>query len=932
MTETPETLYLVDGSGFIFRAYHALPPLNRPDGTPVNAVLGFVNMMVRLLKDKHAHQVAVIFDAARKNFRNDIYPEYKAHRPPPPEDLVPQFPLIRAATRAFALPAIEQEGFEADDLIATYTVHATRAGMRVVIVSSDKDLMQLVGDNVVMMDPIKQTILGVDAVLEKFGVPPERVVDVQALCGDAVDNVPGVPGIGIKTAATLINEFGTLEALLANAVSIKQDKRRETLLAHGDEARLSYQLVCLRRDVPLDVPLDDLVVRDLTMPDLPTFLNEQGFKSVLARLGSTSAPPAHTPAPDAHNMPGPAPVLPGPGDAALLQPMDHTHYQIITTIAALHDFIAGARATGFLAIDTETTHLTPAKADVVGISLATAPGVAAYIPLGHRRPADLLADPDAAPLDQLPIADVVAALQPTLQDPSILKIGHNIKYDLQILAGIGLVMHPLADTMLLSYALDNTAHGHGLEELGQVILGFSSISYDAVTGTGKNRLTFDLVPIDLAAPYAAEDADLTLRLYHALSPRLTSARAHHIYHDLDMGIVPVIAQMEQIGIKVDLALLSRLSNDFGGQLQALETTIIGLAGRPFNINSPKQMGTLLFDELGLVGSSRTKTGDWSTSADILEDLADQGHVIVAKILEYRALAKLKSTYTDALAAEINPRTGRMHTSYGLALTSTGRLSSSDPNLQNIPIRTENGRAIRRAFITDPGWSVISVDYSQIELRLVAEIAGIAALKQAFIDGHDIHAITASQVFGVPLEGMDPMIRRQAKAINFGIIYGMSGFGLARQLGIEPSVANGYIRAYFDRFPELKEYFEATKEYARAHGVVHTAFGRRIVIDGIRDKNAARRAGAERQAINAPIQGTAADLMKAAMQRVPQALKEAGLDARLLLQVHDELVLEAPQDQAQATGQLVKRVMEQASPFSLPIIASFGIGPNWDDAH
>lgn len=931
-----ETLYLIDGSGFIFRAYHALPPLNRPDGTPVNAVLGFTNMLVRLLKDKNAHHVAVIFDAARKNFRNDIYPEYKAYRPPPPDDLIPQFPLIRDATRAFALPSIEQEGFEADDLIATYARLAQNAGQHVVIVSSDKDLMQLVRPGVELMDPMKQTMMGEDAVFEKFGVKPNRVIDVQALCGDSVDNVPGVPGIGIKTAAALITEYGDLETLLSRASEIKQEKRRETLITNADAARMSYRLVKLDDDVPVITPLDDLKIRDLTMPDLRAFLAEQGFHSVIARLGRDVGGPEPTTvllkkkSVDMHEMVAPMPHAP---TKPLPSFPDTRIYTIINTVNDLERWVTDARTTGMIAIDTETTNLTPACADLVGISLCVTPGTAAYIPVGHRASTDLFGgDDNQKSIAQLPIDTVMRTLKPMLEDRSILKIGHNIKYDLQMFYPHDINIFPVADTMLFSYALDNSAHGHGLEELGRDMLGMETISYDAVTGTGKSRITFDLVAIDRARDYAAEDADLTMRLYHTLRPRLDTEQAHKIYADIDLPVVPAVARMEFTGVRVDTDLLRGLSNDFGQQLAVLETDIQNTAGHPFNVNSPKQLGTVLFDELGLQGGARTKTGDWSTSADILETLADQGHAIVQKILDYRGLAKLKSTYTDALQTAINPRTGRVHTSYGLALTSTGRLSSSDPNLQNIPIRTEQGRRIRRAFVTDPGWLLISVDYSQIELRLIAEIAGIPALIDAFKNGADIHAITASRVFGVPIDGMDPMIRRQAKAINFGIIYGISGFGLARQLGCDTSTANGYIKAYFEQFPELKNYFDTAKIEARANGFVRTVFGRKIMIDGISDKNGARRAFAERQAINAPIQGAAADLMKLALARVPQALRDAGLSARLLLQVHDELVLESPDDQIERAAKIVKQVMEDASPFHVPVIAEYGIGPNWDDAH
>lgn len=920
-----ETLYLIDGSGFIFRAYHALPPLNRPDGTPVNAVLGFCNMMVRLLQDKHAHHVAVIFDAARKNFRNDIYPAYKAHRPPAPDDLIPQFPLIRDATRAFALPCIELEGFEADDLIATYARLAHADGMNVVIVSSDKDLMQLIRDGVVMMDPIKQTELGPAAVMEKFGVPPDRVIDVQALCGDAVDNVPGVPGIGVKTAAQLIAEYGDLETLLARTDTIKQPKRRETLEQNAESARLSKKLVRLDDHVPPPVPLSDLKIRDLQMPDLPTFLEAQGFKSLMARLHVS---PLRAAVSSDQNTPPAFPDRPLESRAG----PEKTEYTTINTLDVLRAWIALSMAAGIVAVDTETTGLTPAAVDLVGISLSCQPGRAAYIPLGHRRSGDLFGHDENRALPQLPIDVVMRELKPLLEDPGVLKVGHNIKFDLQMFYPYNIEIAPVDDTMLMSYALDGTAHSHAMDEIARDFLGHTNISYNDVTGTGKNRITFDQVPIDRATLYAAEDADITLRFYHLFKPRLVPEHMVRVYEDIERPLIPVVAHMEYTGVRVDLDVLKSLSHDFGTQLQVLEGQIHNLAGHDFNVQSPKQLGAVLFDEMGLTGAGKTKTGDWSTSSDILEDLAAQGHDIVQRVLDYRGLAKLKSTYTDALQEQINPRTGRIHTSYALALTSTGRLSSSDPNLQNIPIRTDDGRKIRKAFVADPGSQLVSVDYSQIELRLVAEIAGIAALKQAFIDGTDIHAVTASQVFGVPLDQMTSEIRRQAKAINFGIIYGISGYGLAKQLGVDAGTANAYIKQYFARFPELSAYFTAAKDEARKNGFVRTWFGRKCTIAGIGDKNGARRAFAERQAINAPIQGTAADLMKRAMAQVPQALKDAGLQSRLLLQVHDELVLEARDDEAEETALVVKRVMEQVSPFKVPVIAEAGIGQNWGDAH
>ena len=922
-------LYLVDGSGFIFRAYHALPPLSRPDGTPVGAVLGFTNMLVRLLKDRHADHVAVIFDADRRNYRHDIYPEYKANRPPPPEDLVPQFPLMRTATRAFSLPSIELAGYEADDLIATYARLATAQGMQVVIVSSDKDLLQLLGPNVQMMDPIKQTLAGESAAFEKFGVAPEKVPEVQALCGDSTDNVPGVDGIGPKTAAQLITEFGDLE----------------TLLAQADRARLSYRLVQLDDHVPVPVPLDDLCVRDHAMPDLPAFLAEQGFRSVLTRMG-LSAPEGvqvHIPSgpkqeqkarrmgsgaasgsggDDGLNVSLPAaPVIPDP------------HYILITDEQVLAQWMDAAREKGILAIDTETTHLTPAHAHLVGISIAVDSGAAAYIPIGHLAAGDLLAGPADPLISQQMKIDVVARhLKPVLDDRSILKIGHNMKYDMQILAAHGMHITPVHDTMLMSYDLFNTARSHGLQDLSQTLLGVQGISYDDVTGTGKSRVTFDLVPIDRARDYAAEDADFTRRLYDMFYDPLRICGRLSVYEDIDRPLIPVIAEMERTGMRLDPSVLKTLSADFGAQMAELESEIHALAGMPFNVGSPKQLGDILFTKMGLPGGARTKTGEWSTAADTLDGLAEAGHDIAVKVLEWRGLAKLKSTYTDALVQAIHPETERVHTSYHMAYTATARLSSTDPNLQNIPIRTSNGRKIRRAFVTDPGYKLISVDYSQIELRLIADIAGIPALKRAFQNGADIHTLTAAEVFGLPPEQVTSEIRRGAKAINFGIIYGISGFGLARQLGCDVGTANNYIKQYLHKFKELQDYFDDIRAQIEKRGYVESVFGRRMMIDGVQDKNPARRAYAYRQAINAPIQGTAADLMRMAMCDVHRALKLSGLSARLLMQVHDELVLEAPEHEAQAVADLVKKTMESVHAFDVPIIAEAGIADNWDDAH
>jgi DNA polymerase-1 len=925
---SPRHLTLIDGSGFIFRAFHGLPPMTRPDGTPVNAVYGFTTMLMKLLADRPSDYVAVIFDSSRKTFRSDIYPEYKAHRPPPPEELVPQFPLVREATRAFDLPAVELEGFEADDLIATYARLGGEAGAEITIVSSDKDLMQLVRPGVDMYDPMKNRAITEAEVFEKFGVAPDRVVDVQALCGDASDNVPGVPGIGVKTAAQLIGEYGDLDTLLARAGEIRQPKRRETLLANAGMARISRELVRLRDDAPVPVPLAELAPRPPTPEKLAAFCAAQGFRSLLGRLGA-KAPAA--PVPSRVAVPARAPAV-----AALPEAVE-ARYELVADLAALDRWIAEARDRGLVAFDTETTGLDPLRARLVGVSLAVEPGRACYIPVMHSPPqaqGDLLGmlAPAADAPGIIPAAETLARLGPLLADPSVLKVGHNIKYDMQVMAGLGLAVEAFDDTMLLSYVLDGASHGHGLDELALLHLGHTNITFAEVCGSGRNQITFDRVPLDKALAYAAEDADVTLRLHALLKPRLLAERMVAVYETLERPLVPVIVAMEREGIKVDRQVLMGLSEDFGRRLAEIEAEVIALNnGEAFNLASPQQLGKVLFETLNLPGGKKTKTGQWATGADVLEELAPL-HPLPARLLDWRMLSKLKGTYTDALVAQINPATGRVHTSFALAATTTGRLSSSDPNLQNIPIRTEEGRKIRRAFVAEPGRKLISADYSQIELRLVAHVAEIEGLRDAFAKGADIHAITASQVFGVPVEGMDPMLRRRAKAINFGIIYGISAFGLANQLGIPQGEAKAYIDAYFARYPEIRAYMERTKEEARANGFVTTPFGRKVFTPGIREKNGAMRAFAERAAINGPIQGGAADIIKRAMTRLPAALAEAGLAARLLLQVHDELILETPEAEAEAAVAVVRRVMESAASLSVPLLAEAGVADSWDAAH
>jgi DNA polymerase-1 len=914
--ETPH-LILIDGSGFIFRAYHAIPPMNRPDGTQVNAVFGFTNMLSRLLKDHVGTHFAVIFDAGRTTFRNRLYAEYKAHRPPPPDDLIPQFALVREATGAFGVPAIELADWEADDLIASYAAAVRALGGRCTIVSSDKDLMQLIGDGVEMLDPMKQKPIGAAEVMEKFGVTPDRVIDVQALIGDSVDNVPGVPGIGPKTAAQLIAEYGTLEGILAAARNeMKPSKRRDALVEHAEAARLSRQLVVLCDSVPLPQPIEALVARPVEQERLQGWLATQGFRSIAARLGLEAGRVAAQPRPA--EAP-PASAEAAPPDAAGFGP-----YETITTLDALRAFLAEAVAGGMLALGVETDGVEAVRAALVGLSIAIAPGRAAYVPLRH----DLLVGPQIDP------EAAVAALAPVLADRSVLKVLHDAKFGLAVLerAGAPAGTAPVDDTMLISYAQDAGRNGHGLAELAGLHLGHTPMGLDAATGTGRARVTFAGVPLDRATAYAAEEADLILRLWHKLRPRLREVKALSLYEQMERRLLPIILAMEQAGIRVDADELRRLSADFAARMAAAEIEIHKLAGRSFNLGSPKQLGEVLFDEMGLPGGKRNKTGAWGTDAAVLQDLADQGYELPERLLQWRQLSKLKSTYTDALIEEIDPDTKRVHTRFAMAATTTGRLSSIDPNLQNIPIRTEEGGRIRSTFIAEPGHVLISADYSQIELRLLAHVADLPVLRESFSNGEDIHARTASEVFGVPMAGMDPLTRRRAKAINFGIIYGISAFGLARQLQIEAGQARRYIEAYFERYPGIRQYMERTKEEARRAGFVLTPFGRRCWIPGIGEKNAARRSYAERQAINAPLQGGAADIIKRAMVKLPKALAGEGLSARMLLQVHDELLFEAPEAEARATAAVVQAVMQQAAVLSVPLVVETGIGLNWGEAH
>ena len=917
-------LYLVDGSGYLFRAYHALPPLTRKsDGLPVGAVSGYCNMLYKLLtdmRDEHdPTHLAVIFDHSAKTFRNDIYKEYKANRPEPPEDLKPQFKLVRDATRAFNLPCIEIEGFEADDIIASYARAVERDGGECVVISSDKDLMQLVSERVTLFDTMKNKRIARDQVIEKFGAPPEKVVDVQALAGDSVDNVPGVPGIGVKTAAQLIEEYGDLETLLERAGEIKQNKRRENLIANAEAARVSKALVTLKDDLDLPEPVDDLKIRDIDKEKLLGFFAEMEFSTITRRLKADFGDDGSSPA-----VAAPAAGANGESPA----------YETIYDPAELKRWAARAYERGVLAVDTETDSLDAMRASLVGVSLAVAPGVACYVPLAHRR-ADLEFD-DADAARQMPMKEALKILKPVLEDPAVLKVGQNLKYDLNVLARYGVNVRPFDDTMLISYVLDCGKGGHGMDELAQRWLGMETIKFSDLAGTGKKQKTFDEIEIAKAAQYAAEDADVTFRLHQTLKPRLAAEGKTTVYETLERPLAPIIAAMEREGVRVDTAVLARLSSNFAQRMAAHEAEAHELADEPFNLGSPKQISEILFGKLGLPGGRKTAKGAWSTKADVLEELAAEGHALPRAILDWRGLAKLKNTYTDALPTNINPDTGRVHTSYSLAATTTGRLASNDPNLQNIPIRTDDGRKIRTAFVAEKGNVLISADYSQIELRLLAHIADLENMKQAFADGVDIHALTASEMFGVPIEGMDPMVRRRAKAINFGIIYGISAFGLANQLSIPRGEAKAYIDSYFEKFPGIRRYMDETVAAAKANGFVETIFGRRTYVNGINDKNPAMRGYAERQAINAPIQGAAADVIRRAMARAPDALRRKKLSARMLLQVHDELIFEAPKNEADETRAAVQEVMETAATpameLSVPLVVEASAGANWDEAH
>lgn len=946
-------LWMIDASAYIFRAYHALPPLTRKsDGLPVGAVQGYCNMLWKLIRDMKGedgptHLVA-IFDHSEKTFRNAMYDQYKANRSAPPEDLIPQFPLVREATAAFGVHCVELPGYEADDLIATYACRARDAGGEAVIVSSDKDLMQLVGPSVVMWDPMKERRLAEEAVFEKFGVTPDKVVEVQALIGDSVDNVPGAPGIGPKTAAQLILEYGDLDTLLARAGEIKQPKRRETLIEYADQIRLSRALCRLDCEAPAPEPIDDFIVRHPDPEILGAFLDKMEFRGLRARVGDGKAAAREGTAFVARPKPPSAPVATprygqvptGPAEA---ERFDHEAYACVQTLEALDAWIARATEAGVVGFDTETDALSATHAGLCGVSLALGPNDACYIPLTHQyEPAvgqgglDFGEQPETrAPIAQVDKATALARLKTLLEDPAVLKVTQNGKYDLAVMAQRGIRVAPIDDTMLLSYVLEGGLHGHGMDELARLHLGHDPIPFKQVAGVGKSQKSFKHIELKPATCYAAEDADVTLRLWRLLKPRLADEGLVTVYETLERPLPAVLADMERAGVRVDPDRLKRLSSEFGMRMAELEQQAHQIAGRPFNIGSPRQIGDILFGEMALPGGKKTASGQWGTDASVLEELA-LTHDLPRVLLDWRQLSKLKGTYTDALIEAADKTTDRVHTSYQLAAATTGRLASSDPNLQNIPIRTETGRQIRQAFIAAPGHVLISADYSQIELRLLAHIGDIPELKRAFAAGIDIHTATASEMFGVPVDQMDPETRRRAKAINFGIVYGISAFGLAAQLNIDQGEAGAYIKTYFERFPGIRTYMDATKAQVRETGMVSTVFGRRIHIPAIHSKSGAERQFGERAAINAPIQGAAADIIRRAMIRMPGALSDAGLSTRMLLQVHDELVFEAPEAEAARAIPVIKRVMEGAAEpavaLTVPLVVEAKAAGNWDEAH
>lgn len=910
---------LIDGSGYIFRAYYALPPMNTQDGTPVNAVLGFLNMFMRLTAKIRCDYCLVLFDAKRQNYRNEIFADYKGTRKEIPEELIPQFPIIRQAVEVLNLNYLEMEGFEADDLIATYARKALEEGDEVVVVSADKDLMQLIRPGVEFYDSMKDKFFSPEDVKEKFGVYPNKVVDVQALAGDATDNVPGVPGIGLKTAAELINQFGSLDAVLAQATEIKQNKRRETVLANIENAKISRELVKLKDDIEVLHPISDYACKAPDLDAVLAFVEKYELKSVRVRIEKWVAEQTER-----------------CGGSIVSKPKEIVKkYELVQDEESLHRWCDMAKATGRVALDTETTGFDPFHDKIVGFSLAVAPGVACYVPLAHKSASlgqDLFAETVVSEVKQISQDVVCKYLTEILKMKSVLKIGHNIKFDMHFLAqlvGMKTEIFPIEDTAVLSYVLDSSEHGHSLDELADLFLDYQTIKYEEVCGSGRNKVTFDQVPLDKALDYAAEDADITLRLYDVLKPRLVAEKKATVYEDFDRPLIAILKTMEDGGIMLDTQALMRLDAEFERRLKALEQEIYMLAGEEFNLGSPKQIGEILYVKKGLKGK-KNSSGSFRTDADVLEQLAEE-HELPAKILEWRGFAKLKSTYTNALLTLMD-KNNRVHTTFSQTVVNTGRLASSNPNLQNIPVRTDEGRLIRRCFIAKPGYKLISADYSQVELRLLAAVADVKALKEAFRHGIDVHALTASRVFGVPLEAVNADLRRHAKAINFGIVYGISQYGLARQIDTTPDVAKRYIDSYFSTMPEIKEYMEKTIAFAHKNGYVLTPYGRKCSVLGINDKNKRIVSFAERAAINAPIQGGAADIIKLAMQKVYYLLQDGGFKTKMLLQVHDELVFEAPIDEVEQVKALIKEAMESVVNFDIPFIAEVGIGDDWTEAH
>jgi DNA polymerase-1 len=930
-------LYLVDGSSYIFRAYHRLPPLTNRHGMNVGAVYGYTTMLWKLAdglnKAEGPTHMAVILDASEHTHRNEMYDQYKAHRPPPPEDLVPQFPLIRVATRAFSIPCIEQNGLEADDIIACYVMAAKKAGWRVTIVSSDKDLMQLVEDgHVDMLDTMNDRRIDEAAVIEKFGVGPDKVGEVLALMGDSVDNVPGVPGVGPKTATQLIQQYGSVEEVLANVDEIAKPKLKQNLIEHADDARLSRELVRLVCDAALPEPLEDLSIKGIPPEPLKGFLEDQGFKSLLNRMVGGGSP--NTGATVRNDViaamdrkPAAKPAEPeGPQKIEV----DVSRYETVTDEAALDRWIAEARSQGYVAVDTETDCIDCIIAKLAGVSLATGPNKACYIPVGHVG-GDLLSQTP----DQLALQLVLARLKPLLEDPAVLKIGHNLKYDWVMFDKAGIEVAPYDDTMLMSFDLDaGRSFGHNLTDLAKSQFDHECISFKSLCGTGAKQITFDKVPLKEATEYAGEDADIALRLWHRFKPRMTAEHAERVYKRVDQPLIPVIGRMERRGVKVDRDYLARLSREFSEEIAKLEGRIYEAACGPFTIGSPQQLGDVLYGRLGLKGGRKGKSGHYSTDVNELERLATEGVECARLVLDWRQLTKLRSTYTDALQAVINPETGRVHTSFSLTGAQTGRLSSNDPNLQNIPIRTELGRKIRDAFVAEPGYVLMSADYSQIELRIAAHMADVPQLKDAFREGADIHNITAEELFG----SADRENRNKAKTVNFAILYGVSPWGLASRMGVPKEEGQAIIARYFERFPGIRHYIDDTLQFARQHGYTKTLFGRKThFYPNIRSPNPSIRGGAERAAINAPIQGTSADLIKRAMARMDSALAEAGLDGvRMLLQVHDELVFEVPDGREQEAAEVVRKVMATAAEPSItldvPLDVEVGWGEHWGAAH